>query len=112
MSAPQSDPAERTAGYELALIAQDVRRLIEGQYRIEKFLTGNGDPSSGLLFKTADNTRQITEIREEAKARNTRVNAWLTAAIAAAITALVGVGVKAIASGNPARASDHNNASK
>lgn len=106
MSAPQSDPVERTAGYELAIIAQDVRRLIEGQYRIEKFLTGNGDPSSGLLFRMAALEEREAIAKAETERRNTRVNALLTAAIAAAITALVGVGVKAIATGTPAKASD------
>ncbi len=104
MSAPQHDPTEHTAGYELALIAQDVRRLIESQYRIEKFITGNGDPSSGLLFRMAEMERQAREKAEADKMRNTRVNTAIGAAIAAAITALVGVGIKVVTSGNYAQA--------
>lgn len=104
MSAPQNEPTEANAGYELAIIAQDVRRLIEGQYRIEKFLTGNGDPSSGLLFQVAELKRQAREKEETDKARNARVNTAIGAAIAAAITALVGLGVKVVASGTTAQA--------
>ena len=104
MSAPQTDPAERTAGYELALIAQDVRRLIEGQYRIEKFLTGNGDPASGLLFRMAEMERQAREKADADKARNARVNGWVAAAITASITALVGLGIKVAVTGNAAQA--------
>jgi hypothetical protein len=104
VSAPQSDPNEHTAGYELALIAQDVRRLIEGQYRIEKFLTGNGDPASGLLFRMAETERRAREEAEAAKARNAKINGWVAAAIAASITSLIGLGVKVIASGQQANA--------
>ncbi len=104
MSAPQSDPTEHSAGYELALIAQDVRRLVDGQYRIEKFITGNGDPSSGLLFQVAELKRQAREKEEADKTRNARVNTAIGAAIAAAITALVGVGIKVVTSGNYAQA--------
>lgn len=105
MSIPQHDPTEHTAGYELALIAQDVRRLVDGQYRIEKFITGNGDPTSGLLFQVAELKRQAREKEEADKARNARMNAMATAAIAASITALIGLGVKVFASGSPAHAS-------
>lgn len=104
MSAPQSDPSEHTAGYELALIAQDVRRLIDGQYRIEKFLTGNGDPSSGLLFRMAEMERLATEKAEADKARNARLNGWVAAAITASITALIGLGIKVATSGPSAQA--------
>jgi hypothetical protein len=104
VSAPQSDPTEHSAGYELALIAQDVRRLVDGQYRIEKFITGNGDPSSGLLFQVAELKRQAREKEEADKARNARVNTAIGAAIAAAITALVGLGIKFVASGTTAQA--------
>ncbi len=104
MRAPQIETTEANAGYELAIIAQDVRRLIEGQYRIEKFLTGNGDPSSGLLFQVAELKRQAREKEETDKARNARVNTAIGAAIAAAITALVGLGVKVVASGTTAQA--------
>ncbi len=104
MSIPQHDPTEHTAGYELAIIAQDVRRLIDGQHRIEKFLTGNGDPASGLLFRMAEMERQAREKAEADKMRNTRVNTAIGAAIAAAITALVGVGIKVVTSGNYAQA--------
>ncbi len=104
MSIPQHDPTEHTAGYELAIIAQDVRRLIDGQHRIEKFLTGNGDPASGLLFRMAEMERQAREKAEIDKARNLRVNGWVAAAITASITALIGLGVKVVASGNAAQA--------
>ena len=104
MSIPQHDPTEHTAGYELAVIAQDVRRLIEGQYRIEKYITGNGDPSSGLLFQVAELKHQAREKEEDDKARNARLNAMATAAIAASITALIGLGVKVFASGTTAQA--------
>lgn len=109
MSAPQSDPSEHTAGYELALIAQDVRRLIEGQYRIEKFLTGNGDPSSGLLFRMAEMERQAREKAETDKARNARLNGWVAAAIAASITSLIGLGIKIVSSGSMASAAHTEN---
>ena len=104
MSPPQSDPTEHSAGYELVLISQDVRRLIEGQNRIEKFLTGNGDPASGLLFRMAEMERQAREKSEADKARNNRVNGWVAAAITASITALIGLGIKVVASGNAAQA--------
>jgi hypothetical protein len=81
-----------------------VRRLIESQYRIEKFITGNGDPSSGLLFRMAEMERQAREKAEADKVRNTRVNTAIGAAVAAAITALVGVGIKVVISGNAAQA--------
>lgn len=111
MSAPQNEPTEAKAGYELAIIAQDVRRLIEGQYRIEKFLTGNGDPSSGLLFRMAEMERLATEKAEADKARNTRLNGWVAAAITASITALIGLGIKVAAAGTVASAA-HSTESK
>jgi Flp pilus assembly pilin Flp len=104
VSVPQNDPTEQPASYELALIAQDVRRLIEGQHRIEKFLTGNGDPASGLLFRMAEMERRAKEETEAAKAHNARINGWVAAAIAASITSLVGLGIKVIWSGHSANA--------
>lgn len=109
---PPSDPPEQTAAFALAILAQEVKKQGDALHRIEKFLTGNGEPTTGLIFRMAASEEREAAAKADNDRRNVRVNAWITAAITAAITALIGLGLKFITTGTQARASDHQNASK
>ena len=100
MSLPQPGPTDENLGYKLASLTEAVDRQGDALYRIEKFITGNGDPKSGMLYRLAQIEEREAEARKDAERRNNRVTALVTAALVASTTSLVGLGIKILSSGS------------